>query len=185
MPGALCQEVLDDGVVVLRPFASGDAERLLGIFADAEVRRYNDVPASEPGEVLRWLARARERPARGEGAEWAVVCAASGVLVGRRAMWLTGDRCAGTGAWIAREFRGRRFSPRSLVLAATFVFAHWGIERIHAECGLDNRSSYRALLAAGMSYEGITPEKLATADEGPPEDQHAFALLRTDLLGAR
>ena len=170
--------------MVLRPFASTDAERLLDIFADPDVRRHNDVPESEPAEVRRWLVRARERAARGEGAEWAVVCAASGALVGRRAMWLTGHHCAGTGAWMAPEFRGRRFSPRSLMLAATFVFAHWDIERIHAECGLDNHSSYRALLAAGMRYEGIRPEKLAKADEGPPEDQHAFTLLRTDWLGA-
>ena len=183
MRRALCQEVLDDGVVVLRPFASTDAERLLDIFADPDVGRHNDVPESEPAAVRRWLAHARERAARGEGAEWAVICAASGVLVGRRAMWLTAQRCAGTGAWIAPEFRGRRFSPGSLVLAATCVFERRGIERIHAECGLDNPSSYRALLAAGMRYEGIMPEKLANADEGPPEDQHAFGLLRTDWLG--
>ena len=85
MQRALCQQVLHDGVVVLRPFASTDAERLVDIFADPDVRRHNDVPESEPAEVLRWLARARERAARGEGAEWAIACAATGALAGAAA----------------------------------------------------------------------------------------------------
>ncbi len=182
MRSQLCQRALSDRMVVLRPFVSQDAGRLLEIFLDPEVRRHKDVPDAEADAVLRWIRHARGRPARREGAEWAVVCAASGVLVGRRGMWLTGPGSAGTGAFMAPEFRGRRFSPRSLVLTASFVFQHWGIERIHAECGLENRSSYRALRAAGMHYEGIAPERTAEPDAGRPENQHVFYLLSDDPI---
>lgn len=182
MRSQLCQRALSDRVVVLRPFVPQNAGRLGEIFSDPEVRRHNDVPATEADAVLRWIRHARGRTARREGAGWAVVCAASGVLVGRRGMWLTGPRSAGTGAFMAPEFRGRRFSPRSLVLAAWFVFQHWAIERVHAECGLDNRSSYCAFARGRKAREGIAPERTPEPDAGRPEYQRVFCLLSDDPI---
>ena len=177
------QPTLTAGDLTLRPFEVDDAPALVEIWRDPTIRRRNHVPEPNERAALTWVAERHAMLARGEGAEWAIVDTDSGRLAGRRAIkpvdWSA--RRAGAGAWIAGEFRGRRLAPRSLRLAARYVFAAWGIERLQAECDVDNYASYRSLLAAGMRHEGVSRGLVRSQDGTGRTDQHVFGLLAADL----
>jgi RimJ/RimL family protein N-acetyltransferase len=172
---------LTDGVVVLREFAADDAPALAAIWSDAAIRARNTVPEPSADAARDWVAQVRARAAAGEAWEWAIVDAASGELAGRRALkelcWE--QRRAIAACWVAARFRGRRFAPRSLRLAAAHAFGH-GVVRVHAECEIDNSAGIRGVLAAGMRHEGTLRASYVTAT-GEALDQHVFGLLREDL----
>jgi RimJ/RimL family protein N-acetyltransferase len=175
---------LTDGVVVLREFAAEDAAALAEIWSDATIRARNTVPEPTVDAAREWVAQVHARGGAGEAWEWAIVDAASGELAGRRALkeLCRRRRRAVAASWVAPGFRGRRFAPRSLRLAAAHAFAH-GFVRVHAECELDNTASIRSVLAAGMRHEGTLRASYVTPD-GEALDQHVFGLLAADLAAA-
>lgn len=113
--------------------------------------------------------------------EWAVTVADTGELAGRRSISSLNrsDLRAETAAWIAPEFRGRRFSPRSLRLVAAYVFGV-GIARIQADCEVDNPESFRSLKAAGLHHDGTLRSYWVTI-QGHRSDVETFSLLPSDL----
>jgi RimJ/RimL family protein N-acetyltransferase len=175
---------LTDGVVALREFVADDAPALAAIWADPSIRARNTVPEPTVAAARAWVQQVRARNAAGEGWEWAIVDVASRSLAGRRALkelcWQ--KRRADAACWIAPEFRGRRFAPRSLRLAAAHGFAQ-GLARVHAECEIDNVASIRGMLAAGMRHEG-TLRAFYITPAGEALDQHVFGLLPEDLEAA-
>jgi RimJ/RimL family protein N-acetyltransferase len=175
---------LTDGVVVLREFIADDAPALAAIWSDASIRARNTVPEPTAEAARAWVERVRARGAAGESWEWALVDAESGELAGRRALkdlcWE--KRRAVAASWVASRFRGRRFAPRSLRLAAAHAFAQ-GFVRVHAECETDNTASIRSMLAAGMRHEG-TLRAFYITPTGQALDQHVFGLLPEDLATA-
>jgi RimJ/RimL family protein N-acetyltransferase len=143
---------LTDGVVVLREFIADDASALAAIWSDASIRARNAVPEPTADAARVWVEQVRARAAARETWEWAIVDAESGELAGRRALkelcWQ--KRRAVAASWVAPRFRGRRFAPRSLRLAAA-----------HAECETDNTASIRSMLVAGM-VAGSNPAPATT-----------------------
>jgi RimJ/RimL family protein N-acetyltransferase len=176
---------LTDGVVVLREFIADDASALAAIWSDASIRARNTVPEPTADAAREWVERVRARNAAGEAWEWAIVDAESGELAGRRALkdlcWH--KRRAVAASWVAPRFRGRRYAPRSLRLAAAHAFDQ-GIIRVHAECETDNIASIRSMLAAGMRHEG-TLRAFYITPTGQALDQHVFGFLREDLEAAQ
>lgn len=183
-PAALDLPVLSDGVVRLRPFAAEDADVLAVIWADPTIRARNGVPEPAVEAALRWVADRAARAAAGEAWEWAVVDAATGRLVGRRALkdvdWE--HRRTVAACWIAPGSRGRQFAARSLRLAAAHAFAQ-GIVRVQAECEADNLASIRSVTAAGMRHEG-TLRSYFVSNAGVPVDAQVFGLIPGDLSNA-
>ncbi len=182
-PLALPASPLTDGVVMMRLFEAADARRLAEILADPAIQSRNHVapPGDQPG-ALAWIQEGLDDLRAGVRCEWAVCDARTGMLAGRRAVKIERGRHrrAGTGSWMAAEARGRRFAPRSARLAASWAFQKWGVQRIAAECDVDNLSSYRALQAAGFAHDGVL-RSYAVAADGGRRDQHTFSLLPADL----
>jgi RimJ/RimL family protein N-acetyltransferase len=181
---ALSIPELTDGVVRLRGFAEHDAPSLATIWRDPEIRARNTVPEPTEAAARAWVEQTAQRAADGEAWEWAIVDVHSGALAGRRALkeidWA--HRRAVAATWVAPSFRGRRFSARSLRLAAAHAFEN-GLVRIHAECETDNLASLRSLLAAGMRHEG-TLRAYFISNAGVPVDAHVLGMVAEDLAGA-
>ncbi len=179
--GPLDVPVLTDGVITLRAFADTDAAALATIWRDPAIRAHNTVPEPSAEAASAWIARSAATAAAGEAWEWAIVDTRTAELAGRRALknidWA--NRRAHAGSWVAPSFRGRRFAPRSLRLAAAHAFAH-GVVRIQGACETDNGASLRSMLAAGMSHEGVLRAYL-TSNAGDLVDAHMFSLLIEDL----
>lgn len=172
--------VLSDGVVRLRPFALEDAPALVEIWSDPAIRARNEVPQPTVEAARRWVERGAARAAAGEAWEWAILAAGTGELAGRRALkeieWARGRALAAS--WVAPAFRGRRFAPRSLRLAAAHAFGH-GIGRIDAECEADNEAALRSMEAAGMRPTGTQGNAISVA--GEPVELRLLTLLPGDL----
>ena len=176
--------VLSDGVVRLRPFVPADADALLSIWRDPEIRKRNTVPDLSSEAALAWVADRAALATAGRAWEWAITDAATSQLAGRRSIreinWTDGR--ALSAAWVAPAFRGRRFSPRSLRLAAGHAFAN-GIARIQVDCEADNAASIRSALAAGARHEGTLRDYWIT-NAGLRANVETFSLLPADLATA-
>jgi len=176
--------VLSDGTVRLRPFVPADADALLSIWSDPEIRKRNTVHDLSSDAARAWVADRAALAAAGLAWEWAITDAATGQLVGRRSIkeinWT--ESRAVSGAWVAPAFRGRRFAPRSLRLSAGHAFAN-GMVRIQVDCEADNTASIRSALAAGARHEGTLRDYWVTND-GLRATVETFSLLPTDLATA-
>lgn len=177
--------VLSDGVIVLRPFVSEDADTLVAIWQDPEIQQRNTLPAALTADAARaWVADKLRLARDGLAWEWAITDAATGALAGRRAIkelnWK--DRRAVSSVFVADKFRGRRFAARSLRLAAGHAFKS-GMVRVQADCEVDNTASIRSVIAAGMHHEG-TLRDYFLANDGRHVTAETFSLLPADLASA-
>jgi len=176
--------VLADGVVLIRPFAATDAAALADIWTDPTIRARNTVPEPSEDAALEWIAGHATTAASGQAWEWALVDAETDRLAGRRALkgisWEQGR--AHAACWVAPEFRGRQFAPRSLRLAAAYAFTQ-GLVRVQAECEADNTASLRSVRSAGMCHEG-TLRSFFVSNTGAHVDAEVYGLLAEDLANA-
>jgi RimJ/RimL family protein N-acetyltransferase len=176
--------VLSDGVVRLRPFAAADTAALVEIWTDPTIRARNTVPEPSEDAALSWIAGHAAAAASGTAWEWALVDAVTGQVAGRRVLkaidWKQGRTTAGV--WVAREFRGRQFAPRSLRLAAAHAFTR-GLVRVEAKCEADNAASIRSVTSAGMRHEG-TLRSYFVSNAGEHVDAEVFGMLADDLANA-
>ena len=177
--------VLSDGAVVLRPFVPEDADALVSIWQDPEIQRRNTVPSPLTDDSARaWITDKVALARDGLAWEWAISDAVTGELAGRRAIkelnWQ--DRRAVSSVFVASKFRGRRFAPRSLRLAAAHAF-HSGLVRVQADCEADNAASIRSVIAAGMKHEGTLRDYFRTND-GRHATVQTFSMLPADLTSA-
>ena len=181
----LALPVLSDGEVVLRPFVPEDADALVSIWQDPEIQRRNTVPSPLTRDAAQaWITDKLALARDGLAWEWAITEAATGELAGRRAIkelnWP--DRRAVSSVFVARRFRGRRFAPRSLRLAAAHAF-NTGMVRVQADCEADNAASIRSVVAAGMKHEGTLRDYFRTND-GRHATVETFSMLPADLTAA-
>jgi RimJ/RimL family protein N-acetyltransferase len=176
--------VLSDGVIRLRPFVEDDADALLYIWSDPDIRKRNTLPELSPAAARSWVAARAALAADGLAWEWAITDFATGELAGRRSIkqinWA--ESRAVSAAWVGPALRGRRFSPRSLRLAAGHAFAN-GLARIQVDCEADNAASIRSALTAGARHEGTLRDYWVTND-GVRATVETFSLLPADLATA-
>lgn len=155
--------VLRTSRTLLTPFAFADAEHLLTMFRDPQVRGYllDDVVVS-PAWVLQEIEQSRARFARGSGGLWSV---------------RLGDRQDVVGFAGFREF----FDPPELQLlygllpacwggglatevttrVCDFAFRQLGFDEITAATDLPNRASSRVLQRLGMQLVRTTDDGVA------------------------
>lgn len=172
--------MLSDGVVLLRPFAMADATALAEIWMDETIRARNTIPEPSESAARLWIADRHAAATADEAWEWAVIDAGTDRLAGRRALkhidWRHGHAIAG--GWIGSAFRGQRFAPRSLRLAAAHAFQR-GLFRVEAQVEADNEASIRSVQFAGMQHEGRLRGYFA-AKAGGHVDAEVFGLLASD-----
>jgi RimJ/RimL family protein N-acetyltransferase len=88
-------------------------------------------------------------------------------------------RRAELGIWLAPEGRGRGLAPRSLRLAAGWLFDACGLERVHVLTHPDNEPMLGAARAAGFAYEGVL--RGYELERGRQVDLSILSLLARDL----
>lgn len=169
-------------MIRLRAFCASDAPSLVDLWRDPAIRLRNEVPDPELDAAGEWIAKTATKANTGVAWEWAIVDAATGHLAGRRALkGIDRDQGVATAAsWVGPTFRGRRFAPRSLRLAAAHAFSEGGLSRIIAECETDNLPALHAMTAAGMHME-TTLRGERRSLTGDLVDVHLLAIQPRDL----
>jgi ribosomal-protein-alanine N-acetyltransferase len=94
--------VLADGVIRLRRFVEDDADALLCIWSDPDIRKRNTLPELSAAAARAWVAARAALAADGLAWEWAITDTATGELAGRRSIkqihWAQGR--AVSAAWV-------------------------------------------------------------------------------------
>jgi RimJ/RimL family protein N-acetyltransferase len=153
---------LTDGVVALRGFTSADVADLVDIVADPVIRSRNAVPVATPEAVRAWLSRVEDHRLTGRRLVLALCDAPTGALAGARSLTVHAQRGAGeVSCWVAPQWRGRSFGPRSARLLAQWAFALLPFDHLALYCDADNFAAQR-----GAEKAGFTPT-------GPLEGWHA------------
>lgn len=179
LPGGL----LSDGVVVLRPVWSQDADDVYALRSLPESIA-SSVPAVVPdragtfqgcaGAPSRWLA--------GERAVLTIRDAASGRFAGQISLFrhekTVGEAMIGYG--LMPTWRGRGYATRAVRLLAAWAFHHAGIARLVAGTSPENVDSQRVLERAGFRREAYQRSRLPGPD-GTRCDDVLYGLLPSDL----
>ena len=181
---------LSAGRLYLRPLEATDEAAVAVALRDAEIRRWNTgiaiLNAPEIARAAMWLRIREEGWISGSAANFAVVDATTGALLGtvgvRDINHLPQQAIASY--WTMPDARGRGVAPQSLDVVARWAFAAadaggLGLHRIWLDHALINPGSCRVAEKAGFRLEGTMRESFLLYT-GERLDSHLHARLATD-----
>lgn len=170
--------------VSIRRARDGDARVISAWRNMAELRRYQPLLPLPPAAVKRRLrqeGRASLADERGHSLTWLVE--ADGEPAGwvslRNVDWL--NRSAGLGFSIAPWAQGKGVGSQAVGLVLTLAFAPGRLQRIEADCDIDNERSQRLLERLGFQREGLL-RAFARMPEGR-RDFYLYSLLADEWAG--
>jgi aminoglycoside 6'-N-acetyltransferase len=83
------------------------------------------------------------------------------------------------GISLAPETRGKGFGPEAIRKTAEYLFEHTAVNRFEGSCDVENVPSQKAMLKAGMTYEGTI--RKSQWRHGAYHDLMLFSLLRGEV----
>ncbi len=171
--------------LLLRPFATADAEVLRSLAADPEVA---DHMISLPRPLARrqlenWIRSHRVESAQGSAFHFAIELPDVKPLAG--AVELrdvdTEHLQAELSFWVGRPWWGRGFATEAAKDVIHFAFENLGMNRVYAHHMVRNPASGRVLAKLGMQREGLLRQRVLK--NGAFEDVVLCALVREDWAG--
>lgn len=164
----------------LRYFEPSDVEAVAAYCVRAEAQRYLDWKARDPAELRAGVARMcsqRRLHRPGDAVTVAVVRRADDALVGHVSLRWT-DATAGQAElrFIFNPLYGRQgYATEGVSAALDLGFDAFGLHRIFARCGAENRSSAKLLKGIGMRLEAHYREHALF--QGNWDEELHFAIL--------
>ncbi|MGC4047138.1 MAG: GNAT family N-acetyltransferase [Armatimonas sp.] len=160
---------LETARLVLRPVALTDAEALCEMDADAEVRRWLDLPDATPLEKIHtWLESLGNLRERGPGMDfWAIEEKSSGQFLGwvhlkpfsiSRVARLHPELAVGDDEWdigwrLQRQSWGQGFATEAAQALTHKALEDWGASRLIAVALVGNTPSFRVMEKCGLRLE--------------------------------
>lgn len=167
--------------LILRPFTVADAsdvERLAGDAAVAATTLAIPHPYAD-GLAETWIATHAAGYAEGKLANFAIVLAANGSLVGSIGLVIAGrHQRAELGYWIGKDHWRRGYCTEACLTIIDFAFNELGLNRLTAGCLRRNPGSARVLEKLGFRHEGCLRQHVIKSDVS--EDLDQFGLLRSE-----
>jgi RimJ/RimL family protein N-acetyltransferase len=150
---ALPDPALQDGIVVLRPFAMSDAQAVADAIQDPEIGRWTSLELPYSVEhASGWIGGQEEQRRSGTCVDFAVTDASSLAFAG--AIGLAGfddDRqIAQIGYWMAREARNKGFATRAVILVSAWAFDALHLDRLWLTTIEGNTASEKVAAKAGF-----------------------------------
>ena len=169
---------LGDGVVILRPWARGDAPAIAeALNGDPEISRWLDL-VPQPYSVADAYGYIS---APGEE-KYAVTDADSGRVLGSIGIrWNDVGDTGEIGYWVRRDARGRGVMTRALRLVAQHAFEISGAARLQRRADPVNVASCRVAEKAGFKREGVLRSVYWNERLGRRQDHVLFSLLPDEL----
>ncbi|MFE1772731.1 GNAT family N-acetyltransferase [Streptomyces sp. NPDC059008] len=169
-----------DGGLLLRPWAVDDALVLQGAFEDAMIRRWSMHRLTSRAEAQEWIAAAYSRWREERAAQWAVVPADGGEILGRVALrWMDlFHGLAECAYWVLPHARGRGVAPRALTTLSNWALKEAGFHRLELAHSDRNEASCKVAAKAGFALEGTRRSALRHADGW--HDMHLHARIQGD-----
>lgn len=148
----------DGGLVLLRPFAEGDAGVVMSAASDPLIPLITTVPTSGTREdAVAYIERQHSRLISRTGYSFAIADAATDEAVGQIGLWLR-DIDAGrasTGYWIAPQRRRNGFARAALSTLTAWALNLNEVHRLQLFVEPWNEGSWRTAEACGFEGEGL------------------------------
>ena len=170
---------LNDGVITLRGFESGDVARLVEICRDPEIPRWTLVPDNySEQDAHDYFARVAAGLAAGRRAGFAIVDAGDGRLIGTSGLMAIDHElsCAEIGYMLAAPARGRGAASRSVRLLVVWAFETLGLERV--EIHVDKHNAPSLAVAARTGFTQVAEPVIQRAETAHFTDDIFFARTR-------
>src|SRR5689334_1400561 len=171
---------LDDGVIVLRGWRTGDAPDIARMFQDPEALEWTRAPAPyREGDARQWLASLPAQMRRGASLPLAVADAEDGSLLGSIELRMQAEARAEFGYVVASWARGRGIGTRALRLLARWAFDVLRLERLEVLAQPANERSQALAERVGFTREGVL--RSHSLVRGERVDMVLMSLLRGEL----
>ncbi|HLV37623.1 MAG TPA: GNAT family protein [Spirillospora sp.] len=171
--------------LVLREITPDDALAVFHLRSDYEVTRYNSgAPYTHIDQARRLIRSIREGYADKDELRWGITLSSGdGRVIGMVGYnyWHRKDRRASVGYDLARAYWKQGIMTEALQAVIDFGFERMDLNRIEADCVVENEASAKLLLRIGFRQEGIQREQYFEA--GRFWDLRLFALLRREYWG--
>lgn len=169
-----------DGEVALRPWTEADVPTIVAACRDPEIPRWTQVPSPyDEGDARAFVMQAQKDWAEGARAQFAIVDARSGAVLGSIGLvgvdWPVGE----VGYWVAREARRRGVATRATRLLARWALLERGFARLQLVADPENTGSLRVAECAGFQREGVL--RAGLENKGRRTNCVMFSLLPGDL----
>ncbi len=168
------------GRLHLRPWEPGDEPELASALDDSQVTRWTTLAAEGAASVI---SASQQRWADGTGAEFAVLGAASGGLLGGVGLYQMQDRDADIGWWTRSSGRGQGVGGEAVQVLSRWAFGARGLHRLRAQVEVGNWASRALAEKAGFTVEGVLREVPAPGERRA--DTWSASLLATDEVRDR
>ncbi|MFE9094660.1 GNAT family N-acetyltransferase [Streptomyces sp. NPDC007264] len=168
-----------DGLV-LRPWTPEDAPAVHAAFQDPLMHQWHVRAADSEDEADGWIEEWLGEWAEERRAQWAVVDAAGGRLLGRVALRdiVLADGTAEVAYWTVAAARGRGVAARATERLARWALDETGFHRLELLHALRNEASCRVAAKTGFALEGTKRSAVLHPDGW--HDMHLHARLRGD-----
>lgn len=175
------QPALPSDGLLLRPWRAEDAPAVHAAFQDPLMHQWHIKSADSEEEVAEWITRWRNDWEGERQAQWAVVDAGTGELLGRVALReiVLGDGCAEVAYWTVARARGRGVALRATTALSRWAFEEIGFHRLELSHATANEASCRVAVKAGFALEGTKRSALLHPDGW--HDMHLHARVRADV----
>lgn len=170
--------------LILREITSDDALDVFQIRSDYQVTRYNTgSPYTTIEQARRLIESIRNGYKNEDELRWGITFKGVGRVIGMVGFnyWHRRDRRASVGYDLAREHWGQGIMSEALRAVIHFGFTRMDLNRIEADCTVENEASARLLLRLGFQPEGLQREQYYEEDRF--WDLQLFSLLRREYRG--
>jgi 8-oxo-dGTP diphosphatase len=143
--------------ILLRPLQAEDAPAFHRLINDWDIcRKLPDAPFPYPVKLAgEWIAAAAADRQAGKAQQFALVEAASGVLIGCAGLRLARDgKSADLGYWLGRKYWRQGFGLEVATRLTSWGLAEMRISRVTATVAEDNEASLAVLRRAGFTETG-------------------------------
>ncbi len=177
---------LDDGVVMLRPWADEDVDQITNACQDPLIQQFIPIPRPYGrADAENYVERTRRQWSEGSKAAFAVVdVSRPELLLGAVNMAVVGS--VGTGAyWVAPHARGRGVAQQALRLLADWALDEVGVGVVLLEIHPTNAASIRVAQSAGFHEAGhLEVDGQAAGGGAVREDHLIYSRLASDSVDA-
>lgn len=177
--------VLTTSRLVLRELTESDTGAVFAIRSDFAVTRHNIGPAyrnhSDAAQLIESIrANFRDKTEL----RWGIALRESNRIIGMCGFnyWMRVDDRAAIGYDLAQAHWRRGYMSEAIRVIIRFGFEQMALNRIEADCSLDNTASIALLKKLGFQQEGHQREQYYDAHDGCYHDLLLFALLRREWL---
>ena len=171
-----------DGTITLRSWTEADVPAVTKVYADPEIQRWMEIPATFEEEYARQYLEGREESRRlGQTLEMAIADARTLTMLGSVGLvaFDAVNRRGEIGYWVAPKGRGRGVASAAVRLLSTAAFEQLDLIRLDLIAAVGNVASQRVAENAGFTREGVMRSYLANK-QGGRDDAVMFGLVRGD-----